>query len=213
MTTRQSLTSEVAQVFDFISKPYQRWSFKGLLVSPLTMRPRLQSMINAEIKNALSGKEAWIRLKLNNLADKEICDLLYKASQVGVNISLVVRGMCTLVPGVVGLSERIQVVSIVDRFLEHSRIYMFSNGGRPLCYLSSADWMTRNLDNRVEVAFPVLDRYLKKEIISVFDMQWRDNVKARLVDTKGKNEIVAGRGDQPFRSQEHTYRYIRAIEK
>jgi polyphosphate kinase len=213
MTTRQAITSEVAQVFSFISKPYQRRSFQNLLVSPLTMRPRLQAMINNEIKNALAGKEAWIRLKLNNLADKEICDLLYKASQVGVDVRLVVRGMCTLIPGIEGVSDKIQVVSIVDRFLEHSRIYMFANTGRALCYLSSADWMTRNLDYRVEVAFPVLDRYLKKEIMTVFDMQWKDNVKARHVDTKGKNEVVAGRGVDPFRSQEETYRYIKSIEK
>ena len=213
MTTRQEITHEVAQVFEFINKPYQRRTFSTLLVSPLTMRSRLQSMIATEIKNALAGKEAWIKLKLNNLADKEICEMLYKASQAGVHVHLVVRGMCTLIPGIAGLSERIQIVSIVDRLLEHSRIYIFSNGGKPLYYLSSADWMTRNLDYRVEVAFPIFDRYIKKELRTVFDLQWADNVKARLVDSKGKNEIVTGRGDQPHRAQEETMRYIRSIEK
>jgi polyphosphate kinase len=211
MTTRASITREVKQVFDFIGKPYQNRTFRTLLVSPLTMRPKITRLIEHEIAKAKAGKVAWIKLKLNNLADKEITDLLYEASCAGVDVQLVIRGMCSLVPGIEGVSENIEAVSIVDRLLEHSRMYIFCNGGRPLCYLSSADWMTRNLDYRVEVGFPVLDKKLKEQLLHVFDLQWRDNVKARKVDGKGKNKIVSRKG-KSFRSQDETYEYIRSME-
>ena len=211
MTSRLSITREVKQVFDFVEKPYQSRSFRTLLVSPLTMRPKITRLIESEIVNAKAGKPAWIRLKVNNLADKEVTDLLYRASKAGVDIRLVIRGMCSLIPGVEGLSENIQAVSIVDRLLEHSRMYMFANGGRPLCYLSSADWMTRNLDKRVEVAFPVLDKKLKEQVRTVFDLQWQDNVKAQKVEIKGRNKIVHRKGSD-FRSQEETLEYIRGLE-
>lgn len=213
MTTRPSLTKEVVQVFDFIAKPYQNRTFRSLLVSPLTMRSKMVKFVHNEIANAKAGKEAWVHLKLNNIADKEITDLLYEASAAGVQVRLVIRGMCTVIPGLPGISDHIEAVSIVDRLLEHSRMYMFANGGRPLCYLSSADWMTRNLDRRVEVAFPVIDKKLKQEVMSVFDLQWRDNVKARRVDAKGKNKIVARKkGAKDFNSQDETYKYIRRLE-
>jgi polyphosphate kinase len=211
MTSRHSITREVKQVFDFIAKPYQNRTFRTLLVSPLTMRPKITRMIENEITNAKAGKMAWIRLKINNLADKEVTDLLYRASKAGVDVRLVIRGMCSLIPGMEGVSDNIQAVSIVDRLLEHSRMYMFANGGRQLCYLSSADWMSRNLDKRVEVAFPVLDKKLKEQVRTVFDLQWKDNVKARKVDSKGKNKIVQRKGSN-FRSQDETLEYIRSLE-
>jgi polyphosphate kinase len=211
MTSRHSITREVKQVFDFIAKPYQNRTFRTLLVSPLTMRPKIVRMIENEIAHAKAGKVAWIRLKVNNLADKEVADLLYRASKAGVDVRLVIRGMCSLIPGMEDVSENIEAVSIVDRLLEHSRMYMFANGGRQTCYLSSGDWMTRNLDKRVEVAFPVLDKKLKEQVRMVFDLQWQDNVKARKIDGKGKNKIVHRKGAD-FCSQYETLQYIRSLE-
>ena len=212
MTTKVGITKEVSMVMDYINQPYQNRSFRSLLASPLTMRNRITRMVEKEISNAKAGKEAWISLKLNNLADRQVTDLLYSASRAGVKIRLVIRGMCSVIPGLPGVSENISAISIVDRFLEHSRFYIFANGGKPNVIVSSADWMTRNLDRRIEVGFPINDNKLKNQILKVFEHQWKDNVKARKVEDKGKNEIVKG-GDEPFRSQEETYRYICALAK
>ena len=178
------------------------------------MRSKIITHIQNETKSARNGQKAWIKLKLNNLADQEVSDELYKASQAGVEIRLIIRGMCSVIPELNGISENLKAVSIVDRFLEHSRVYMFANSGRTVCMLSSADWMTRNLDYRVEVAFPLRDPKLKKEVETVLDMQWKDNVKARRVDLAGSNRVNQHKSDsRSFRSQEEIYDYIAAIEK
>jgi polyphosphate kinase len=212
MTSKKGIVDEVEQVFEIIQRPYLRRTFRNLWVSPFTMRSKIIKHIQNEIKSAQAGKVAWIKLKLNNVADKEITDELYKASQAGVEIRLIIRGMCSIVPELKGVSENLKAISLVDRFLEHSRVYMFANAGRTICMLSSADWMTRNLDYRVEVAFPVRDPKLRKEVETVLDMQWKDNVKARKVDASGSNKIVKN-DEEPFRSQEKIYDYIAGIEK
>lgn len=213
MTARRSLTREAAMVFEFINKPYQNRSFRNLLVSPVTMRNRITRFIENEIKNARAGKKASIYLKLNNMADVELTDLLYQASVAGVEIRIVIRGMCSMIPGLEKIGENIRAISIVDRLLEHSRFYIFHNAGKQLVYVSSADWMTRNMDNRVEVAFPIIDKKLKKEISHTFEIQWRDNVKARKLDGKGKNKPAnSGKDGDTHRSQMETMSYIRQLE-
>jgi polyphosphate kinase len=213
MTARRSLTREAAIVFEFINKPYQNRTFRSLLVSPVTMRSRITRFIENEIKNAKAGKKASICLKLNNMADVQLADLLYQASEAGVEVRIIIRGMCSLIPGLEDVGQNIKAISIVDRLLEHSRFYIFHNGGRPLVYVSSADWMSRNMDYRVEVAFPIIDKKLKKEIMQIFDIQWRDNVKARRVDGKGNNKPA--NSDKEFeahRAQMETLAYIRQLE-
>jgi polyphosphate kinase len=174
-----------------------------LLVAPFTLRDKLLQLIQIEIDNQKAGRPAAIRAKLNNLADPRVILALYEASRAGVRIDLCVRSVCCLRPGVPGLSDNIRVRSIVDRFLEHSRIYYFENAGEPRVYLSSADWMIRNLDRRVEVAAPVLDPELKKRVIDeVLDVSLKDNVKARRVLPNGESDRLApGPGEKPLRSQ------------
>ena len=156
---------------------------------------------------AKAGNDAWIRLKLNNLVDTGMIEKLYRASSAGVQIQLVVRGICALKAGVPGLSENIEVRSVVGRYLEHSRLAMFAGGGAPQVYLSSADWMTRNLDRRVEVTTPVLDDGLKAQLVDLFDHLWRDNQKARRVTEDGANLPAEEVGGEPFLSQERLYAY------
>lgn len=210
MTSSKRLVKEVEQAFAILHMPYTRSSFRHLLVSPFNLRAKLIRLVENEMKRAANGGTAYLDLKVNNLADQEMIDLLYRASQCGVVIRLIVRGMCSLIPGVKGMSENIQVISIVDRFLEHSRVYLFGNGGKELCYLSSADWMTRNLNRRVELAFPVYNRVLKKQIRHSFDLQWKDNVRARIIDKDLKNEFQHD-GNENFRSQYEIERYIRKL--
>jgi polyphosphate kinase len=176
---------------------------QNLLVAPFTLRDRLQGLIQKEIEAKKAGRPAAIKAKLNNLTDPQTILALYEASRAGVQIQLCVRSICLLRPGVQGLSENITVRAIIDRFLEHSRVYYFENGGSPLVYLSSADWMIRNLDRRVEVAIPVLDADLKKRVIDeVLGMALSDNVKGRRVLASGGSErIVRREGEAPLRSQ------------
>jgi len=165
-------------------------------------------LIKKEIKFAQAGNPAWITLKLNNLVDNQMSDLLYQASQAGVKIRLLVRGMISLIPGVKELSENIEAISIVDKFLEHSRIFVFGNGGDPLYFLSSADWMTRNLDRRVEVTCPVYAPELKQELQDFLDIQWSDNVRARILDEKQNNNFRNDRREK-IRAQWRIYEYLR----
>lgn len=199
-TVRPEITSEVEEVFEFIEYPYTRPDFKMLLVSPLNARERISAMIDREIKNSLNGKAAYIHLKVNNLVDKKITNKLYEASQSGVKIRMIVRGMCTLKPGIKGLSENIYITSIVDRFLEHPRVMIFCAGGNEEIYISSADWMTRNLDYRIEVGTRVLDPDLKKRIRHILQLQENDNCKARVLDELQQN-VYAKTSDTPLRSQ------------
>ncbi len=207
LTTQPELTSEVKGVFNFIERPYEKVNFKHLLISPITMRGKMIECIEFEIEQARMGKKAWIKLKLNSLLDEQMIDLLYAASAVGVKIELIVRGICALIPGVPGLSENIQAISIVDRFLEHARICMFFHEGEEKIFISSADWMQRNLDMRVEVAAPVYPAHMKKEIRDYFEIQWSDNQKARSFDGLQSDKYVKT-GDKKIRSQEAFHSYL-----
>ncbi|HEY0924044.1 polyphosphate kinase 1 [Rheinheimera pacifica] len=207
-TCHQEITAEVGQVFEFIEYSYRPYQFNHLIVSPTWSRPRLMQLIQREIDFAVSGRKAEIFLKVNNLVDQQIVDLLYRASQAGVKIRMIIRGMCSLVPGLPGKSQNIRVISVLDRFLEHSRIYVFHNGGETDVYLSSADWMTRNIDQRVEVGVPIYDVRLKQQVLDTLDIQWRDNVKARIIDAKQSNAYVKRGNKRSIRSQQQIYEYL-----
>ncbi|MBL8753134.1 MAG: polyphosphate kinase 1 [Planctomycetes bacterium] len=203
LSGRADLGEEVAETFNMITGYTRVPQMEHLLVAPFTLRDKLLLLIKNEIDAKKAGKPAAIKAKLNNLADAQVIMALYEASRAGVKIQLCVRSVCCLRPGVVGLSENITVKCIVDRFLEHSRVYYFENGGNPLVYLSSADWMVRNLDRRVEVAAPVLDPELKKRVVDeVLGMALGDNVKARRILPSGQSEkVVRADGELPLRSQ------------
>jgi polyphosphate kinase len=212
LTARPEITTEVRQVFSFFNAPYRSFVFRHLWVSPVTQRKQIYQQIDREIELADSGKKAKITLKVNNLADDELITKLYEASRAGVRVDVSVRGMCSLIPGVPGMSDRIRVISIVDRFLEHPRVMIFHNGGDPNVYISSADWMTRNMDNRVEVTVPIYDDNLKKIICDLMELQFRDTVKARLIDEDQSNQYVKRGNRRKVRCQISTYNYIKQIE-
>jgi polyphosphate kinase len=204
LTARPDLGEEVADTFNMITGHTRVPQMEHLLVAPFTLREKLLQLIRNEIDAKKAGRPAGIRAKLNNLADAQLITALYEASRAGVRVQLCVRSVCCLRPGVPGLSDNITVVAIVDRFLEHSRVYYFENGGNPLVYLSSADWMVRNLDRRVEVAAPVHDAELKKRVVDeVLGLALADNVKARRIRADGTSErIVRAEGDPAVRSQQ-----------
>lgn len=208
LTADKRLTSEAVKVFSFINNfPRINYKFKHLLVAPFYMKNEFLNMIETEIKNAKKGKEAWILAKMNSLVEENVIAKLYEASQAGVKIRMIVRGICCLIPGKKGFSENIEVISIVDKFLEHTRAYIFCNGGEERTYLSSADWMGRNLDRRIEVAFPVYDTDIQKTIKEVLEIQWQDNVKARIID--GKDDDKFRKFSLPvIRSQDEVYNYF-----
>jgi polyphosphate kinase len=207
-TCHNEITAEIDQVFEFIQYSYRPFHFQHLIVSPTWSRPRLLSLIQREIDFAVAGRKAEIFLKINNLVDEEIVQLLYKASQAGVKIRMIIRGMCSLLPGLAGISQNIKIISVLDRYLEHARVYLFHNGGDTALYLSSADWMTRNIDQRVEVGVPVYDNRIKQQIISTLDIQWRDNVKARIIDAKHSNAYVKRGNKRNVRSQQEIYDFL-----
>lgn len=205
-TTDPRLSKEVARVFSFLETvQYPQNEFKHLLVGQFNLRDSLEEKVSREIKAAEAGKSAKIFLKMNSLQDKEFIEQLYRASQAGVKITLIVRGICCLYPGVKGLSENIKAYSIVDRFLEHSRVFIFHNGGDEEIYLSSADWMVRNLDHRIETCFPIYDPALKKLIKGLMDVQVKDNVKSRILDGYHLNHYNRNNDDDAIRSQIETY--------
>jgi polyphosphate kinase len=207
-TADRNILKEVERVFDFFEVNYKQYNYKHLLVSPHFLRTRVENLIRNEIAFAKAKKKAHIRIKLNSLSDFKMIDLLYEASNAGVKIDLIIRGICCLVPGVAGMSENIKVISVVDRYLEHPRVYYFHNNGESKLYISSADFMQRNLDNRVEIACPIYDEKIKNEILETLEICWRDNVKARTIDEKHSNEYVSN--DTPaVRSQYATYEYYR----
>lgn len=207
MTSDTKITNEVAKVFSFFQKNFKRESFNHLLVSPFTMRNKFSAMIRKEIENVQDGKKGFITAKLNNLVDIELINLLYEASCAGVKIRLMVRGMCSLVPGIQGLSEKIEARAIIDRYLEHSRIFIFCNGGEEKYFISSADWMSRSLDRRVEVACPIYDPEIQKELKDILDIVWKDNSKARIHSEKGTNNYFKTKNEKKYRAQldMHTY--------
>jgi polyphosphate kinase len=208
LTSHQKILKDASKIFDFFEINYRLYRYKHLIVSPHYTRSRFNKMIDREMSNALEGKEAYIKLKMNSLSDFELIDKLYDASNAGVNIQLEVRGICSLIPGIPGMSDNIEAISIVDNYLEHSRIYIFGNAGDPEVYISSADFMTRNLDGRVEVTCPIYDEKIKKELIDIFDIGWKGNVKARYQSEKLDNKYKVRKGDEPvFRAQFETYNY------
>ncbi len=212
LTARPEITEEVRDVFAFIQAPYRPVKFKHLWVSPLTQRQEIFKRIDREIALAEAGRSGRILIKVNNLADADLVTKLYDASRAGVRIQACVRGMCTLVPGVLGVSDRISVISIVDRFLEHPRVAIFYNDGDPEVFISSADWMTRNLDNRVEVATPIYDPDHKKTIIDLMELQFKDTTKARIIDEEQTNAYVDRGNRRKLRAQMSTYNYIKQLE-
>ena len=209
-TANQKILKEVNKVFNFLEVSYKLKKYKHLIVSPHYSASILSKLIDQEIENKKNGLPSGISLKLNNITNYPLVDKLYEASQAGVKIKMMVRGICCLVPGVKGLSENITVLSVVDKFLEHPRVLIFENGGEKKIYLSSADFMTRNIENRVEVACPVYDTEIQKQILDTFDLSWNDNTKARIVNQHPQNKMVTPKKGAPMqRSQWTIYDYYK----
>ena len=209
-TSHQQILKDVSKIFDFFDVNYRIHRYKHLIVSPHYTRSKFYKLIDREINNAIMGRPAYINLKMNSISDHPMIDKLYEASNAGVKIKLQVRGICSLIPGVKGMSENIEAVSIVDYFLEHTRSFIFCNNEDPEVYISSADFMTRNLDGRVEVACPIYDDSIKKQIIDTFNIGWKGNVKARYHSEKFENNYrVRAEGEPIFRAQHETYNYYK----
>lgn len=206
-TSNTEILKDASKIFDFFDVNYRVHRYKHLIVSPHYTRGKFNKLIEREISNALLGKEAFIKLKMNSISDFKMTDKLYEASNAGVNIQLIIRGICCLIPGIKGLSENIEAISIVDNYLEHSRVYIFANGGDPEVFISSADFMTRNLDARVEVTCPIYDEDIKKELIETFEIGWKANVKARIHSNDLANKYRRRGDEKPFRAQLEMYNY------
>ncbi len=206
-TSNNEILKDASKVFDFFDVNYRVHRYKHLIVSPHYTRGKFNKLIEREISNALLGKEAFIKLKMNSISDFKMTDKLYEASNAGVKIQLIIRGICCLIPGIKGLSENIEAISIVDNYLEHSRVYIFANDGNPDVFISSADFMTRNLDARVEVTCPIYDKDIKKELIETFEIGWKANVKARIHSIDLANKYRRRGDEKPFRAQLEMYNY------
>ena len=212
-TSNQKILKEVNKVFNFLQVHYKLKKYKHLIVSPHYTKNALVKMINQEIENHKAGLPSGIRLKLNAITNFSMIEKLYEASIAGVPIQMIVRGICCLIPGVKGMSENIEVISVVDRYLEHPRVYHFTNGGTPKIYISSADFMTRNIENRVEVAAPIYDTDLQRQITEVFDIIWNDNIKARRLNGPTQNAFIKN-DSEPIRSQFEIFDYYKKeVEK
>lgn len=206
-TAHQEILKDVSKVFEFFQVNYRIHRYRHLIVSPHYTRNKLYKLIDKEILHSNLGKPAYIKLKMNSLSDTKVIDKLYEASRAGVKIQLIVRGICSLIPGIKGMSDNIEAISIVDNYLEHSRVYIFGNNDNPEIFISSADLMTRNLDARVEVTCPIYDVEIKKELIDTFNIGWKGNVKVRFHSEKLDNKYRL-RGENPvFRAQLETYKY------
>ncbi|MDP2721631.1 MAG: polyphosphate kinase 1 [Bacteroidales bacterium] len=209
LTANQEIANEVNMLFHLFESPYTPPRFNHLMVAPYHMRKRLSKLINQEIKNARAGKEAWMVIKINNLVDTRITKKLYQASQAGVKIDLICRGICILVPNIPDLSENIRVIGIVDKYLEHSRVMVFANGGNPKYYLSSADWMIRNFDHRFEVVCPVYDLTLQQELWDILQIQLKDNTKARWINQPNSNQYKTDDNHEKVQAQIEIYNYLK----
>lgn len=209
-TANQKILKEVNKVFNFLEVSYKIKKYKHLIVSPHYSASILSKLIDKEIQNHKNGLQSGISLKLNNITNHPMIDKLYEASQAGVKVRMIVRGICCLIPGVKGMSDNITVVSVVDKFLEHPRVFIFENGGDKQIYLSSADFMTRNIENRVEVACPVYDKKLQQQILDTFNISWNDNTKGRIVNQNPQNKMIRPKkGDTKIRSQWMIYDYYK----
>src|SRR6056300_496863 len=212
-TSDQKILKEVNKVFNFLQVHYKLKKYKHLIVSPHYTNNALVKMINKEIENHKAGLPSGIRLKLNAITNFSMIEKLYEASTAGVPIQMIVRGICCLIPGIKGMSENIEIRSVVDRYLEHPRVYHFTNAGTPKIYISSADFMTRNIENRVEVAAPIYDTDLQRQITEVFDIIWNDNVKARRLNGPTQNAFIKN-DSAPIRSQFEIFDYYKKeVEK
>ncbi|TSD66851.1 polyphosphate kinase 1 [Inquilinus sp. KBS0705] len=209
LTANKKITADLVNIFRALNKNTLPKGLKNLIVSPIDSRPNIYQLIDNEIKLAKAGKKAYMIFKMNSLADEQLIAKLYQASNAGVRIKLIVRGMCCLIPGVKGCSENIKIISIVDKYLEHSRVHIYGNGGNELIYLTSADFMTRNIDNRVEVGFPIYDESLKKEVRDIIDIQLRDNTKAREITGTSVNKYQKTKEETLTRAQIDIYNYLK----
>lgn len=210
LTGKQEITLEVNKVFHLFESKFIMPTFTTLIVAPFYIRNFFMKMLDNEIESARAGKEAWAILKMNSLSDSKITRKLYEASQAGVRIQMIVRGICILIPGIPGLSDNIEAISIVDKFLEHSRVYVFCNNGDNRYYISSADWMPRNFDHRVEIACPVHDEAIRKELMDMLQIQLNDNMKARYLGNSNLNQYRKTGDPTPHRSQFEIYDYFKA---
>ncbi|AIY13776.1 polyphosphate kinase 1 [Cellulophaga baltica] len=208
-TANEDILKELNKVFDFFETTYKINKYKHLIVSPHYTKNVFKKLIDIEIANAKAGKEAYIKIKMNSFTSYKMVDKLYEASNAGVKIQLIVRGICCLIPGVKGMSENIEAISVVDKFLEHPRSFIFGNNGDPKIFITSADWMTRNLDYRVEVGCPIYDKDIKQELIDTFEISWSDNLKARVFSQKQDNAYKKIKGPE-VRSQFALYDYYKA---
>jgi len=208
-TANKRITDDLVNVFKAINKGLLPKGLKSLIVSPIDSRPAIYRLIDNEIKNAKAGKQAYMILKMNSLADEDLINKLYQASNAGVKIKMIIRGMCCLIAGVKGYSENIEVISIVDKYLEHARVHIYCNGGKELIYLTSADFMTRNIDNRVEVGFPIYDEKLQEEIRDIIDIQLADNTKAREINSQNTNKYHKTNSPESHRAQIEIYNYLK----
>ncbi len=207
MTSDKRITKEVRQIFEFIQANYLVFEYNHLIVSPHYTRSKFLGMIDREIENAKAGRPASMFLKMNSLSDYDMVDKLYEASNAGVKIRLIIRGICCLIPGIPGMSENIEAISVIDRFLEHSRVYLFENNGNPECYIASADFMTRNLDFRLEVSVPIYSKTVLREIRDHMEIIWKDNVKSRIHNEEQDNTYRKVPGPK-IRSQVAMQEYV-----
>ena len=205
-TSNQTLLDEISNVFEFFSFNYKKFKYEKLIISPYNTKKFFKSLIKNEIKNAKMGKDAFIKIKLNNITNYEMVEELYKAAEEGVKIYLIVRGICCLVPNQKNTHNNIELISIVDKFLEHTRMFIFCNNGKNKTYISSADWMTRNLDNRVEVTIPIEDEKISNQLNDIFSIYWNDNQKSRYVNSENNNEYRKNKLGI-IRSQSQVYNY------
>ncbi|WP_318312510.1 polyphosphate kinase 1 [Flagellimonas crocea] len=207
-TAHQGILKDMNKVFGFFETNYKINKYKHLIVSPHYTKSTFTKLIDKEIAFAKAGKKAYIKIKMNSLTSYKMVDKLYEASRAGVKIQMIVRGICCLIPDVPGMSENIEAISIVDKFLEHPRLFIFGNDGDPKIYISSADWMTRNLDFRVEVGCPIYDPDIRQELLDTFEISWKDNLKARVFSAKQDNAYRKRSKSAPeVRSQFEMYYY------
>ena len=206
LTSNSKILKDVNKVFNFFEVNYKINRYKHIITSPHYTKSKLFALIDGEIENALKGKPAYIKLKMNSISSYKMIDKLYEASRAGVKIQMIVRGLCCLVPGIKGMSDNIEIISIIDKFLEHTRLYIFSNNDKPKFFISSADWMTRNIDNRVEVSCPIYDGEIQQELQDLFNICWNDNIKARIINKTQSNNYRINKKEK-VRAQFDTYKY------
>ncbi|MBK7855313.1 MAG: polyphosphate kinase 1 [Bacteroidetes bacterium] len=212
LTCDKNITEDLSKIFSFYADNYKTGNYKSLVVSPFFMRKKFLKLIDHEIENAEKKKPAYIFLKMNSIVDDQLIEKLYEASNAGVKVKLVIRGICSVVTGVKGMSENIEAISVVDKFLEHSRIFIFCNDNDEKVFISSADWMQRNLEFRSEVAVPINDKMLRQHLVKMMDIIWHDNSKARVLNINQDNQYRSSFGLAKIRSQDDVYKFLRHLQ-